>query len=52
MPVVIDEVIAQVEPEPTQPGEQPAVTPRDRGTELVRTQLAVVARRAARLHAD
>jgi hypothetical protein len=53
MPIVIDEVVAQVEPEPT-PRREPVQTPptRDSGADIVRSQLALLARRAARLHAD
>jgi hypothetical protein len=53
MPVQIDEVIVQVEPEPTTP---PAATQqrpsRDVTVQIVRSQVALLARRAARLRAD
>ncbi|HTE48246.1 MAG TPA: hypothetical protein VK636_23575 [Gemmatimonadaceae bacterium] len=52
MAIVIDEVVAQVEPEPTPVREQPAAPARDRGVEMVRAQIALLARRAARLQAD
>lgn len=52
MAIVIDEVVAQVQPEPTPRHEQPATPTRDTGAELVRAQVALLARRAARLHAD
>jgi hypothetical protein len=53
MPIVIDEVVAQVEPEPT-PRRDPPQTPptRDSNVDLLRSQIAVTVRRAARLHAD
>ncbi len=53
MPIVIDEVVAQVEPERTPQADQPAQPQRrDAGTAMVRAQLALLARRAARLNAD
>ena len=52
MPLVIDEVVAQVEPEPIPRPPQPATPTRDNGSEIVRAQLAMLTRRAARLHAD
>jgi hypothetical protein len=52
MPLTINEVVAQVEPEPTAPSEQPQAPTRDNGAELVRAQLALLARRAARLQAN
>jgi hypothetical protein len=51
MSIVIDEVVAQVEPEPT-PRPQAAAPTRDTGAEVVRAQVALLARRASRLHAD
>ena len=52
MAVVIDEVLATVEPEQT-PAQQPQQAPtRDTGAALVRAQLSLIARRAARLRAD
>jgi hypothetical protein len=53
MPIVIDEVVAQVEPEPTPRRDPPATPPtRDSHVHLVRSQVAVIAHRASRLHAD
>jgi len=53
MPIVIDEVVAQVEPEPMPRREPTQAAPtRDTGAEIVRSQVALLARRAARLHAD
>ena len=53
MPVVIEEVLAQVEPEPTPRRDgEPNAPPREVGMEALRAQLAALARRAARLHAD
>lgn len=52
MPVTIDEVTAVVEPEPTPTAQQPQAPTRDNGAQLVRAQLSLIARRAARLRAD
>lgn len=51
MGIVFDEVVAQVEPEPTPRAEAPP-PPRPVGVETLRAQLAALAQRAARLHAD
>jgi hypothetical protein len=52
MPIVIDEVVAQVEPEPISRPPQAAPPKRDEGAEIVRAQLAMLAYRASRLYAD
>jgi hypothetical protein len=52
MAIVIDEVLTQVDPEPTPRRDAPATPTRDSGADIVRAQIALLARRAARLRAD
>lgn len=52
MPVLIDEVSVQVEPGVPEPQQQTNSQQASTSTQLVRAQLAQVARRAARLRVD
>jgi hypothetical protein len=52
MAVVIDEVSVQVEPGVPEPQQQTSAQPAPNSTQIVRAQMAQVARRAARLRVD
>lgn len=56
MAVVINEVTVDVDPGPTeapqQPGATQGATSAQNTAQIVRAQLALIARRTARLHAD
>jgi len=57
MPVTINEVVVTVDPGPTEAAPQQSPSPATstlvaNTAQLVRAQVALIARRAARLHAD